>query len=128
MQQASAQALTERLGKNDRVAAVYYPGLDGHPLKAAHDAQSSGPGAVFSFKTKTTEGALRFLGRTRLAAAAVSLGGVETIASYPVRMSHASMPREERERLGITDTLIRISVGLEDRDDLAADFEEALAE
>jgi cystathionine beta-lyase/cystathionine gamma-synthase len=127
MQQACAQTIARRLADNKNVEAVYYPGLDDHPLKAVHDAQASGPGAVLSFKTKTLAGALGFLGKTRLAAAAVSLGGVETIASYPVRMSHASMPPPERERLGITDTLIRVSVGLEDTDDLVRDFEDALA-
>jgi cystathionine beta-lyase/cystathionine gamma-synthase len=109
------------------VEAVYYPGLEGHEGKAIHDGQALGPGAVLSFKTKTAEQARNFLGKTRLAAAAVSLGGVETIASYPVRMSHASIPKPERERLGITDTLIRISAGLEDVNDLIADFSEALS-
>ncbi|MDR0878544.1 MAG: PLP-dependent aspartate aminotransferase family protein [Treponema sp.] len=125
-QQASAQILSRHLLKHPKVAAEYYPGLEDHPGKKIHDGQSSGPGAVFSFKTKTTEQAVRFLGSVKLAAAAVSLGGVETIASYPVRMSHASIPPAERERLGITDTLIRISTGLEDPEDLIADFEEAL--
>jgi cystathionine beta-lyase/cystathionine gamma-synthase len=106
---------------------VYYPGLSGHPGKEITDAQASGAGAVLSFKTKTAEQAVRFLGKAEYVAAAVSLGGVETIASYPVRMSHASMPEAERERLGITDTLIRISVGLEDPEDLIADFDNALS-
>ncbi|MDR1576140.1 MAG: PLP-dependent aspartate aminotransferase family protein [Treponema sp.] len=126
-QQAAAQFLSRRLREHPHVEAVYYPGLEDHPGKAVHDAQASGAGAVFSFKTKTVEQALGFLRRTKLAAAAVSLGGVETIASYPVRMSHASIPRPERERLGITDTLIRISPGLEDPEDLLEDFEQALA-
>jgi cystathionine beta-lyase len=126
-QQETARLLCRRLREHPRVAAVYYPGLADHPGKAVHDGQASGPGAVFSFKTKTAEAALRFLGNTKLAAAAVSLGGVETIASYPVRMSHAAIPPPERERLGITDTLIRISPGLEDPEDLVKDFEEALA-
>ncbi|GHV54051.1 cystathionine gamma-synthase [Spirochaetia bacterium] len=125
-QERTAQYLCERLLKHPKVEAVYYPGLANHPGKKIHDAQSSGAGAVFSFKTKTAEQAIRFLGKVELAAAAVSLGGVETIASYPVRMSHASIPLAERERLGITDTLIRISPGLEDPEDLAADFEQAL--
>ena len=125
-QQQAAQFLSERLREHPNVEAVYYPGLADHPGKAIHDSQASGAGAVFSFKTRTEEQARRFLGRVKLAAAAVSLGGVETIASYPVRMSHASMPREEQERLGITGTLIRISAGLEDPEDLLADFEEAL--
>jgi cystathionine beta-lyase len=127
IQEKTARFLSGRLRENPHVAAVYYPGLEDHPGKAIHDRQSSGAGAVFSFKTKTTEAALKFLGTVRYAAAAVSLGGVETIASYPVRMSHASIPREERERLGITDTLIRISAGLEDPEDLLEDFERALA-
>ncbi|GHV63326.1 cystathionine gamma-synthase [Spirochaetia bacterium] len=125
-QEKTAQYLCERLLKHPKIEAVYYPGLANHPGKKIHDAQASGAGAVFSFKTKTVEQAVRFLGKVELAAAAVSLGGVETIASYPVRMSHASIPRAERERLGITDTLIRISPGLEDPEDLAADFEQAL--
>jgi cystathionine beta-lyase/cystathionine gamma-synthase len=126
-QQQTALFLARRLREHPKVAAVYYPGLEDHPGKAVHDAQCSGAGAVFSFKTTTAEQALRFLGTVRLAAAAVSLGGVETIASYPVRMSHASIPPAERERLGITDTLIRISAGLEDAEDLLEDFERALA-
>lgn len=126
-QEKTARFLSRRLRENPHVEAVYYPGLEEHPGKNIHDRQASGTGAVFSFKTKTVDQALRFLGKVRFAAAAVSLGGVETIASYPVRMSHASIPRGERERLGITDTLIRISAGLEDPEDLIEDFEEALA-
>jgi cystathionine beta-lyase len=126
LQQRSAAFIAEKLRGHPGVTAVYYPGLPDHPGKAIHDSQCAGAGAVLSFKTRTAEAALRFLGRTKLAAAAVSLGGVETIASYPVRMSHAAMPAEERERLGITNTLIRISVGLEEQEDLIADFEAAL--
>jgi cystathionine beta-lyase len=126
-QEKTARFLARRLREHPQVAAVYYPGLEDHPGKKTHDAQASGAGAVFSFKTKTAEQALRFLGKVRYAAAAVSLGGVETIASYPVRMSHASIPPAERERLGITDTLIRISTGLEDPEDLIDDFEKSLA-
>lgn len=125
-EQQSAREVARFLRGHRNVEAVYYPGLESHPGKAIHEAQSSGPGAVLSFQTKTTEQATRFLSEVNLAAAAVSLGGVETIASYPVRMSHASMPPEERARLGITDTLIRISVGLEDTEDLIADFDRAL--
>jgi cystathionine beta-lyase len=126
-QEKTARFLSGRLRENPHVEAVYYPGLEDHPGKDAHDRQASGAGAVFSFKTKSAEAALKFLGKVRLAAAAVSLGGVETIASYPVRMSHAAIPPEERERLGITGALIRISAGLEDPEDLLEDFEKALA-
>jgi cystathionine beta-lyase len=125
-QQKTAGIVCRALREHPRVEAVYYPGLEDHPGKKIHDGQAAGGGAVFSFKTNTAEQALKFLGKVQLAAAAVSLGGVETIASYPVRMSHAAIPQAERERLGITDTLIRISAGLEDPEDLIADFEEAL--
>jgi cystathionine beta-lyase len=113
------------------VEKVYYPGLASHPGHDIHVKQAAAGvgrvgGAVFSFKTKTTEAALGFLNRTKLAVSAVSLGGVETIASYPVRMSHAAIPKPERERLGITDTLIRISAGLESAEDLMKDFDAAL--
>jgi cystathionine beta-lyase/cystathionine gamma-synthase len=127
-QEKSAQEIARWLSDHRNVEAVYYPGLENHPGRQIHEAQSSGAGAVLSFKTKTTAGALAFLGKTELAASAVSLGGVETIASYPVRMSHASMPESERQRLGISDTLIRLSIGLEDTEDLIADFDQALGE
>ncbi|MDR2485669.1 MAG: PLP-dependent aspartate aminotransferase family protein [Treponema sp.] len=125
-QQASARKLAAWLLTHNKVEEVFYPGLESHPGRHIHEAQASGAGAVLSFKTKTLEQALRFLGKVKLAATAVSLGGVETIASYPVKMSHGSMPPKERARLGITGTLIRISVGLEDAEDLIADFDQAL--
>jgi cystathionine beta-lyase/cystathionine gamma-synthase len=83
---------------------------------------------VLSFEAKDEETAGRFMKKVKLAAVAVSLGGVETIVSYPVRMSHAAIPKVERERLGITDKLIRVSAGLEDIDDLIKDFGRALEE
>ncbi len=126
-QQRSAQRLAAWLTAHPAVTGVFYPGLESHPGYKINREQSDGPGAVLSFRTRTVEEAKLFLGRVKLAAAAVSLGGVETIASYPVKMSHASMAPSERERLGITDTLVRISVGLEDVDDLIEDFEQALA-
>ncbi|GHT80153.1 cystathionine gamma-synthase [Spirochaetia bacterium] len=125
-QERSARTLAQWLKGHPRVTEVFYPGLEGHPGKAVHEAQADGAGAVLSFKTETAEQAVKFLGKVEYAAAAVSLGGVETIASYPVRMSHASIPQADRNRLGITDTLIRISVGLEDAEDLIADFDNAL--
>ncbi|MDR2633126.1 MAG: PLP-dependent aspartate aminotransferase family protein [Treponema sp.] len=126
-QEASARLIAAWLKAHEKVCAVYYPGLPDHPGRHLHEAQAAGAGAVLSFKTSTREQALAFLNRVTLAATAVSLGGVETIASYPVMMSHASLPPAERERLGISDTLIRISVGLEDAEDLIADFAQALA-
>jgi cystathionine beta-lyase len=126
-QQATAARLADFLSRHRNVETVYYPGLPGHPGREVHAAQAAGPGAVLSFKTRTVEQARDFLGKIRLAAPAVSLGGVETIASYPVRMSHASIPAAERDRLGISPALIRISAGLEDADDLIEDFDAALS-
>lgn len=125
-QQKSAQILAEWLLENEKIEAVYYPGLTSHEGYEIHKSQADGPGAVLSFKTKEKDTAIRFMKKVSLAAVAVSLGGVETIVSYPVKMSHASMPKTERERLGITDNLIRVSVGLEDIEDLIEDFDRAL--
>jgi cystathionine beta-lyase/cystathionine gamma-synthase len=125
-QEASAQKLARWLKSHPQVTDVFYPGLEGHPGREINARQASGAGAVLSFRTRTTEQALHFLETLQFAVAAVSLGGVETIASYPVRMSHAAMPPSERQRLGITDTLIRISPGLEDPEDLIEDFDKAL--
>ncbi|MDR2768160.1 MAG: PLP-dependent aspartate aminotransferase family protein [Treponema sp.] len=126
MQQATAGKLAEWLAAREDITAVNYPLLPGHPGRDIHLAQASGGGAMLSFKTKTTEQALGFYKKVRLATAAPSLGGVETIASYPVKMSHINMPAAERERMGISDNLVRISVGLESAEDLTADFDQAL--
>lgn len=127
-QQQSAQRLAEWLAEQEEVTDVYYPGLKNHPGREIHLSQADGAGAVLSFKTKNSEIARNFMKKVKLAAVAVSLGGVETIVSYPVKMSHAGVPVEERERLGITDSLIRVSVGLEDTEDLIDDFRKSLSE
>lgn len=127
-QQKNTQELAEWLLKNKNVETVYYPGLPSHDGYLTHMDQADGAGAVLSFRTKDMETALRFMKKVTLAAVAVSLGGVETIVSYPVKMSHASMPKVERDRLGISDHLIRVSVGLEDISDLINDFINAFEE
>jgi cystathionine beta-lyase len=124
--QQNTRIIVERLKNHPKVTAVHYPGLPEHPGYAIHATQADGPGAVFSFEVESLETTKRLLENTRLAAFAVSLGGVESIISYPARMSHASVPKEERERKGITDTLIRLSVGLEDPDDLYEDLVQAM--
>jgi cystathionine beta-lyase/cystathionine gamma-synthase len=126
-QQATARRLAEWLLTHRNVTKVYYPGLKDHPGREIHEAQAIGPGAMLSFKTKTVEQALGFYKKVELAAAAPSLGGVETIASRPVTMSNIATSTADRERLGITDTLVRIAVGLEDPVDLIADFDRALS-
>lgn len=125
-QQHNAARLAEWLSQHDKVTEVFYPGLSGHPGREIHLSQADGPGCVLSFKTDTAEAARGFMKKIKLAAVAVSLGGVETIVSYPVKMSHAAIPVQERERLGIADSLIRVSVGLEELDDMLEDFEKAL--
>lgn len=125
-QQKNAQALAEWLEKHSKLKEVYYPGLQNHEGREIHYSQADGAGAVLSFKTTDEETARNFMKNVKMSAVAVSLGGVETIVSYPVRMSHASIPKKERERLGITDTLIRVSVGLEDLEDLLEDFDYSL--
>jgi cystathionine beta-lyase len=125
-QQKVAMQLSEWLSKHEKVEKVYYPGLEDHPGRDIHFSQASGAGAVLSFKTYDEKTAIKFLKSVKNAAVAVSLGGVETIVSYPVKMSHASVKREERERLGVTGSLIRVSVGLEDFEDLIEDFNNAL--
>jgi len=125
-QQKSAQELARWLLGNEHIETVFYPGLSTHEGYLTHMDQADGAGAVLSFKSKNKETALRFMKKVTLAAVAVSLGGVETIVSYPVKMSHASMPRSERERLGITENLIRVSMGVEEISDLIEDFDQAL--
>lgn len=87
----------------------------------------SGPGGMLSFETGSLENARTVLNAVRLCSLAESLGGVETLISHPATMTHASVPLEERRQLGITDGLVRISVGIEDVDDLIADLDQALA-
>lgn len=120
--QRSAIAVAEWLTGQERVTDVYYPGLSLHPGFAVHQRQSSGPGAVMSFNLSSVELTKKVLEGMTLAAFAVSLGGVESIISCPAKMSHAAMPPAERQARGITDTLVRLSVGLEDADDLIGEL------
>lgn len=121
--QRSAAAIVEWLGSQQRVTRIHYPGLVDHPGHAIQQSQADGAGAVFSFELDSLETTRRLLEESRLCAFAVSLGGVESIISYPSRMSHAAVPPEERRRKGITDTLVRLSVGLEDPDDLIGELD-----
>lgn len=126
VQQKTAMRLARWLEGRQEVTAVHYPGLESHPGHALHASQTSGPGAVLSFDLGSEEAARAFLERVEIPLTAVSLGGVETILSWPCRMSHASMPRPERLKRGIGDGLVRLSAGLESVEDLEADFARAL--
>ena len=124
----NAGRIAEWLVGHDKVGRVIYPGLDSHPQKALAEKQMSGFGGMVSFDLNgDLAAARRFLENTRLFALAESLGGVESLVNHPAIMTHATVPRETRERLGLTDTLIRLSVGIEDVDDLIGDLETALA-
>jgi cystathionine beta-lyase len=121
----SAGILAEWLDKHPAISQVFYPGLLNHPGRAIHEKQSLGFGAVVSFDTGSEERAKQVLARVKIPLVAVSLGAVESILSYPAMMSHAAMPREVRHERGITDGLLRYSVGLEHIDDILADLEQA---
>jgi len=124
--QSGAIAVADWLSRQERVIEVLYPGLAHHPGHDIHAKQSSGSGAVLSFKLESLALTRRVLEGVRMAAFAVSLGGVESIISYPARMSHAAMPPQERDARGVTDTLVRLSVGLEDAEDLIADLDKVI--
>ena len=124
--QRSAMRVAEWLSEQKRVTEVFYPGLSDHPGHTVHNSQAAGPGAVLSFKLETVELTRRVLETVELAAFAVSLGGVESIISYPAKMSHAAMPPEERAARGVTDNLVRLSVGLEECEDLIADLDRVI--
>lgn len=126
LQQRSAMTIAEWLRQQNWVEQVYYPGLTDHPGHELIQEQASGFGAVVSFTTDRIERAKAIMKHVQIWSVAVSLGGVESILSYPVRMSHAYVPREERERLGITENLLRLSVGLEDVEDLMEDLVQGL--
>lgn len=126
--QATARYLVNEMKFLPGVTNLYYPELSTNPGRDIHRSQADGGGAVFSFELESTQLALKFLQKISLPLVAVSLGGVESIISYPARMSHAVMPPEERERLGISDQLLRFSVGLESGEDLLKDMDRALRE
>ena len=119
-------ALAEFLAGHPKVVTVHYPGLPTHPQHALAKRQMRGFGGMLSFETGSLERARTVLDNVRLMALAESLGGVETLISHPATMTHASVPVAERNALGITDGLVRISVGLEDIEDLQEDLAQAL--
>lgn len=122
----SAQKIAEFLATHTLVEQVYYPGLSSHPGYDIHQRQSTSSGAVLSFRLPNYASAKALVEAMKIPVFAVSLGGVESILSYPAKMSHAAMEAEERAKRGITDGLLRFSVGLEHVDDLIADFAQAL--
>ncbi|MDR3705149.1 MAG: cystathionine gamma-synthase [Paludibacteraceae bacterium] len=126
--QRNALEIAHYLEQHPKVQKVIYPGLESHPQHALAKAQTTGLGGVLSFEIKgTTDDAQAFLSKLNIFALAESLGGVESLIELPSLMTHASVAKEVRDKIGITDTLIRVSVGVEDVKDLIADLEQALA-
>ena len=120
-------AVARHLEAHPRVEKVYYPGLPSHPQHELAKKQMTGSGGMLAFETGSLENARTVLKSVRLCSLAESLGGVETLLSHPATMTHAIVPPEERQRLGITDGLVRISVGIEDVEDIITDLDQALA-
>jgi cystathionine beta-lyase/cystathionine gamma-synthase len=120
---AVANFLTEHPG----VQKVYYPGLVSHPQHELAKRQQKGFGGMVAFETGSLENAKKVLENVKLCTLAESLGGVESLISHPATMTHASVPFEKREKLGITDGLVRVSVGIEDIEDIISDLDQALS-
>lgn len=125
-QTRNALLIAEWLQTQPWVSKVYYPGLATHRRKEVLEKISAGYGAVVSFEVINEETLRKLLRHLTLPAIAVSLGAVESILTHPATMSHASMPKSQRAKLGISDNLLRLSVGLEDVEDLISDFQQAL--
>ncbi len=115
------------LVEHPKVKKVFYPGLANHPQYSLACQQMSGFGSMISFETGSYENATRFLESVKLCLLAESLGGIETLVCHPAKMTHASVPAMERERLGISDGLVRISVGIENVEDIISDIDQALS-
>ena len=124
--QKSTLKIAEFLEEHPLIEKVYYPALKNHPQYELQHEQASGAGAVLSFDLYDEEALRTFVSNVKLPVFAVSLGAVESILSYPAKMSHAAMPQAEREKRGIKNSLLRLSVGLENPDDLIKDFSQAL--
>ncbi|WP_392352837.1 PLP-dependent transferase [Brevundimonas sp. LF-1] len=126
-QQATAGAVAAALDQHPAVKAVHYPGLTSHPGHALASRQQSGPGAMLSFElTGGTEAVRQVIEQLQIFTLAESLGGVESLIAHPATMTHAAMTPEARATAGITDGLLRLSVGLEHQDDILADLIQAL--
>ena len=126
-QERSAKRIAGALKANPHVTDVFYVGDPDHPNYELSKRQTTGFGAMISFKTDTHERALAVLERTKLILFAESLGGTESLVTYPLVQTHGSIPKPMLDKLGIDDRLLRLSVGIEDIDDLLADLEQALA-
>lgn len=124
----NGKAVAEYLKAHPKIETVYWPGFEEHPGHAIAKFQMSDFGGMLSFVTKNSnyDEAIKIVEKLKVFTLAESLGGVESLAGHPASMTHASIPKEEREKTGVVDALIRLSVGIEDVDDLIADLEQAI--
>jgi cystathionine gamma-lyase/cystathionine beta-lyase/cystathionine gamma-lyase/homocysteine desulfhydrase len=123
----NGRAIAAFLNKHRKVEKVYYPGLADHPQHALAKQQMSGFGSMITFETGSLKNANKMLRKLRVCIVGESLGGVETLISHPATMTHAALGEKGRKAIGITDGMVRISVGIEDVEDLFADLDQALA-
>ena len=123
----NALKIAQFLEQHNKVSRVVYPGLSTFPQRTLHKGQATGDGGIITFEIKgDVTDAKRFLSRLKVIALAESLSGVESLVELPSLMTHSSVPPEERAKIGITDTLVRLSVGIEHVDDLIDDLAQAL--
>ncbi|WP_204344304.1 cystathionine gamma-synthase [Psychroserpens algicola] len=124
----NGRAVAEFLNNHPKIEAVYWPGFESHPNHDIAKAQMNDFGGMVSFTTKGNnyEEAIKIVENLKIFTLAESLGGVESLAGHPASMTHASIPKEEREKTGVVDSLIRLSVGIEDEEDLIADLKQAI--
>lgn len=124
----NGKAVAEFLNKHPKIEKVYWPGFEDHPNHHIAKSQMKDFGGMLSFTTKGNDynEAIRIVENLKIFTLAESLGGVESLAGHPASMTHASIPKEEREKIGVVDSLIRLSVGIEDEADLIADLEQAI--
>jgi cystathionine gamma-lyase/cystathionine beta-lyase/cystathionine gamma-lyase/homocysteine desulfhydrase len=123
---SNAQRIAEYLAAHAKVSRVHYPGLPSHPHHELAARQMRGYGGMISLELGSLERARTFLNHVRLVALAESLGGVETLVSHPATMTHAAVPADRRTAIGVTDDMVRLSIGIEDVDDLIEDIAQAL--
>ena len=127
VQTENAAALAHFLARHPAVRRVYYPGLPTHPGHEIHRRQAKNGGAMLSFELSEGHDIARFFAALQVITLAESLGGVESLVCHPASMTHAAIPKETRDRIGITEGLIRFSVGIEEEADLQRDLAQAIA-
>ena len=123
----NGRAIAAFLQKHKKVKKVLYPGLKEHPQHELAKKQMTGFGSMITIETGSFENAQKMLRRVRICSLGESLGGVETLISHPATMTHAALGEEGRKQIGLTDGMVRLSVGIEDAEDIMADLDQALA-